>query len=186
MVKKVFYFILAIIVLMAIYLSIFEILLHIFQSPFGDDVSQNENHNAIWVYLLQQQYESFIDLDQLNIHEKRHLLDVKRILEKVYTIWTILMPIGTLLFIMFFKKLISSIFISTLVINLLIFSLFSYNFLVSFDLFHAMLFTGNSWKFPDDSLLIQIFPLNYFQEFLILFLLISFVTIGAIYCLRKV
>lgn len=185
MVKKVFYFALAMMVLLTIYLSIFETLLHTFQSSFGNDMSQNENHNAIWVYLLQQQYESFIELEQLSIHEKRHLLDVKRILEDVYTVWTVLVPLGTVLLVLFFNKIVAYVFYVGLALNLSVILLFGYNFISSFDRFHAFFFVTNSWRFPQDSILIEVFPLNYFQEFLILFIVMSTMVFALLYFLKK-
>jgi uncharacterized membrane protein len=185
MVKNVFYIALAMIVLIAIYLSIFQLLLYTFHSPFNSTISSSEAHNKMWIYLLHQHYDSFIELEPLTIHEKRHLLDVKRVLEDTYTVWRVFIAFGIVSLVLFFNKIISYVFYVGLLLNLSIILLFGYNFLASFDTFHAFFFVSNSWRFSEASLLIEIFPLNYFQEFLILFVLISSILFALLYFLKK-
>lgn len=185
MVKSFFYITLALVVLMAIYLSIFEALLQLFQMPFGSNLNQHEAHDKIWHYLLAQEYESFIELEALSLHEKRHLLDVKRILESTYTLWMFVMPFAIVVLILFFNKIVAYIFYMGLAFNVSTIALFGYNFLSSFDTFHTFFFVHGSWRFSHDSLIIEIFPLHYFQEFFILFMLLSSLLFFLLYVLKS-
>jgi len=183
-----FYFCVALLVVLTLYLSIFELLLYTFQSPFGSNVSKNEQYHKVWVYLLEQKYESFIDLESLSIHEKRHFLDVKRLLEEVHTFWMLLSPLGVLALVLFFKKMMPYFLLMGLVFKLMIIGLFGMNFIGSFDSIHAFFFVSNSWRFPETSLIIELFPLHYFQEFLMLLMLlifVSFMVMGFFYLLLK-
>jgi hypothetical protein len=173
MVKKTFYICLSLIVLTGIYLSIFEFLLYHFHSPFNVKVINTSAYNTTWIYLLHQKYMTFIELDLLNIHEKRHLLDVKRVFKMTYMLWMLSASLGFLILTVFFQKIIKYIAILGLSLNTFAL-LLSFNFLNSFELFHALFFKQNSWIFLQNSLLIQWFPLIYFQEFFSLFLLLSF------------
>ena len=178
MVKKIIYFILAITLLIAIYLTLFEILLYNFHYPFNSPIKDPTTHTHTWIYLLKQHYISLIEVDAFNIHEKRHLLDVKRILETTHLLWIIVSSFTLLITLLLFIKkelkniLKQSIIIGTAINTLLI--MLSFNFLNSFNTFHKLFFTKNSWSFPKNSLLIDCFPLLYFQEFFALFLILSF------------
>jgi len=173
MVKKTFYIFLSIIVLTGIYLTLFEILLYNFHSPIDAKIINPNAQYTTWTYLLHQKYITFIELDLLNIHEKRHLLDVKRVFKATYITWMLSASLGFLILVIFFKKVIKYIALFGLTLNTLSL-LLSFNFLNSFKLFHALFFKQNSWIFLKDSLLIEWFPLIYFQEFFSLFLLLSF------------
>jgi hypothetical protein len=161
------------IVLLGIYLSIFELLLYNFHSPLHSKVIEPLAHDKTWSYLLHQKYMCFIELDILNIHEKRHLLDVKRVFKTTHTLWMITGSLAFIILIVFFRKVIKSIALLGLSLNTL-FILISFNFLNCFSWFHSLFFKENSWILLKNSLLIQWFPLNYFQEFFSLFLLLSF------------
>jgi len=178
MVKKLFYFLLAITLLIAIYLTIFEFLLSNFHSPFNSEIKEPTAHNATWIYLLKQHYITFIEIDLFNIHEKRHLLDVKRVLDRTYSIWITLLSLTLLILIISFiknwiKKLLQYVVVIGTTINIFL-TLLSLNFLNSFNLFHSLFFAQNSWSFPNNSILIECFPLLYFQEFFLFFLILSF------------
>jgi len=161
MVKKLFYFFLSILILISIYLSLFELLIHTFKTPC----------DATWTYLLKQQYISLIDSDMFTIYEKRHLLDVKRLLETTQRIWIVSITLS-LIILYFFRKSIKIMTKIGISINLLLL-LFSFNFLNNFKLLHTFLFQESTWSFSKSSSLIQCFPLEYFQSFLTLFLLLS-------------
>ena len=173
MVKKIFYIFLSLIVLTGIYLSIFEILLYNFHSPLDEKIINPSALYTTWTYLLHQKYITFIELDLLNIHEKRHLLDVKRVFKATYILWMLSASLGFLILIIFFRKVLKYIALFGLSLNTLSL-LLSFNFLNSFELFHALFFKQNSWIFLKNSLLIEWFPLIYFQEFFSLFLVLSF------------
>ena len=178
MVKKTIYFILAIILLTAIYLTLFELLLHNFHYPFNTPIKDPITHSNTWIYLLKQQYISLIEVDAFNINEKRHLLDVKRVLETTHFLWIIFSSFTLLLLIIsFIKKILKKVLNYSIAIGAVINTLFiilSFNFLNSFNGFHKLFFAQNSWNFPKNSLLIDCFPLLYFQEFFALFLILSF------------
>ena len=161
MVKKKFYLFLSILLLTSIYLSLFELLIHTFQTSCS----------LTWIYLLKQHYISLIDSDIFTIYEKRHLLDVKRLLETTQKVWIISLAFS-LVILYFFKKSIKIISTIGICINFILL-LFSFNFLNSFNLFHSLFFQNSTWFFPKNSSLLQCFPIEYFQNFLMLFLLIS-------------
>jgi len=173
MVKKIFYIFLSIIILIGIYLTIFELILYNFHSPINSKIIEPTEHYNTWIYLLHQKYMGFIESDLLNIKEKRHLLDVKRVFKATHILWIISSSLGFLLFIIFFKKTLKYIIIFGLTLNSLSL-LLSFNFLNSFNFFHSLFFKQNSWIFLKNSLLIKWFPLIYFQEFFAIFLLLSF------------
>lgn len=183
MVKILFYFSLAIVVLIAIYLSVFELLLHAFHTPLSTEIKDPLLQEQTWTYLIYQKYLAFIDLDAFNVHEKRHLLDVKRIFNETYILWIISTILSFLILSVFFKKIINILIYLGLISNsLLLF--FSLNFINSFNFLHTLVFPNNSWIFAKESLLIQCFPLIYFQEFFILFLIFSSLLFLFIYKLK--
>jgi hypothetical protein len=149
-------------------------------SPVEDVVT----HTITWTYLLKQQYLNFIDLDIYNIHEKRHLLDVKRVLETLYHLWLLLLittTIGMIIFRNDYKKITKQV--ANLGLFLILFLVFmSIDFINNFDFLHSLLFNAKTWVFSNDSILIELFPLIYFQQFffflltgsLILFTLLFF------------
>ncbi len=166
------------IVLLALLLGLFELILHTFHTPFGYSLVEPQAQMQTWEYLLQQHYVSLIDVDLFSIHEKRHLLDVKRLFDRLYLLWLILLAVGSaggvLLYVRFrstFKRLRYDLWImgvgsALLLIMALIF------FQESFEWLHQLLFPYQSWLFPPDSLLIEWFPEVYFIEFIGLYLLL--------------
>jgi len=177
---KILYTILAIIISLTLLLSSFELTLFIFHSPFGSDIINQKAHSLTWIYLLKQHYISLIDLDIFNINEKRHLLDVKRLFEQIYFIWKIMLIITLSIFIFFYRKLfivIKYTIISGVVINILLI-IISFDFLDSFSFLHQMIFPHNSWIFQSNSILIGWFPLTYFIEFFLIFILFNFIAIS--------
>ncbi len=80
-------FIFPLLIFLTISLSSFELILNLFHSPFGQEVVNPQAHNLTWLYLLKQKYITLIELDIFTIHEKRHLLDVKRLFEQIYSLW---------------------------------------------------------------------------------------------------
>lgn len=191
MLKMLLYLTLAIIILLSIYLSIFEFLLYSFHSPFNSSIKEPLAHSSTWTYLLHQQYISFIEVDIFNIHEKRHLLDVKRVFEQTYSLWMFFTSLASLIFIFFLikirksiKKLLTYTIVLGVTINSL-FILFSLNFVEHFKFSHTLFFTQNSWIFSENSLLIEWFPLSYFQEFFLLFLLLNFSILLCVYFIKS-
>jgi len=177
--KKILISIFALLIVITVFLTIFEITLYLFHSAFNQNILSLKTHNSIWDYLLYQEYISFIDLDIFTINEKRHLLDVKRLLEKINQIWL------TLLFFSFagviiisFKKLwfsiISKIYLWSLILLIFLIML-SLNFLTNFNFLHSLFFIDNSWVFSQNSILIKLFPIIYFQQFFFIIIFFNMV-----------
>jgi integral membrane protein (TIGR01906 family) len=165
------YIFLTLVISITLLLSSFELTLWLFHSPYGSAIIEPKSHQLTWIYLLKQEYISFIDLDIFNIHEKRHLLDVKRTFETIYNIWTILSIITIVIIIslyLFYKDkfiMIMRYLIYIGVITILLSVVISFDFLNSFSFLHQLIFPNQSWIFTDDSILIKWFPLRYFKEF---------------------
>ena len=177
---KILYAILAIIILLTLLLSSFELTLFIFHSPFGNDIINPKAHSLTWIYLLKQHYISLIDLDIFDINEKRHLLDVKRLFEQIYFIWKVMLIVSLFTLILFYRKLsivIKYSIIIGIVINILLI-IISFDFLDSFSFLHQMIFPYNSWIFKPNSILIIWFPLSYFIEFFLIFILFNLICIS--------
>jgi integral membrane protein (TIGR01906 family) len=127
-----------------------------------------------WIYLLEQRYITLIDLDIFTIHEKRHLLDVKRLFEKIYSVWVAISTLAISSMILLYirgKKSLGLVFRYNFLIGLMIllFSIFiATDFLDAFEMLHQLLFPQQSWILPNDSLLIAWFPLDYFREFAVM------------------
>jgi len=180
MVKKILYILLATVVLITIYLTIFELLLYNFHSPLNSEISNPIAHQSTWTYLLKQHYVTFIDNDIFTIHEKRHLLDVKKLFEQTHTLWITflsmtlaILSITLLKYSIHLKRILKGVVIMGIIGHTLLL-LLALNFLTNFKLFHTLLFTPNTWQFAKNSPLIEWFPILYFQEFVILFMIISF------------
>jgi|AAUQ01.1.fsa_nt_gi hypothetical protein len=167
----------SILIYIVISLSSFIFLLYTFHSPFGYDIVELKAHNLTWTYLIKQKYISFIDLDIFSIHEKRHLLDVKRLFSRIYEFWIISSVVSILLLTFFYLKcFIREVFRYVIYIGVFINSLLvisSLFFRNSFELLHRVLFPVNSWIFPENSILIKWFPLEYFVEFFLLYIFLN-------------
>jgi hypothetical protein len=102
------------------------------------------------------------------MRSRRHLLDVKVILHGIwYCLWGGLIISATLL--IWLRKnlnnLIWHVFFVNSLILICLFFVISVNFSSAFIDMHHLLFPVGSWVFAKDSLLIQLFPLAYFQQF---------------------
>ncbi|CAA6816209.1 MAG: Unknown protein [uncultured Sulfurovum sp.] len=158
-----------------LFLTLFEFLLHAFHKALLTESINLKVETATWVYLLEQQYMSFIGLDIYTVHEKRHLLDVKRILETTFKLWLILFVL-VLMGIVFYKKYVPKVMkeVGRLGLALtFILLLTAVNFIAVFEFFHLLLFHANTWVFPESSMLIKLFPLIYFQQFFAIFVVLS-------------
>jgi integral membrane protein (TIGR01906 family) len=174
-----------------ILLSSFELTLHLFHSPFNSIIIEQNAHQLTWNYLLKQRYISFIDLDIFTISEKRHLLDVKRVFDNIYSIWSTLLYIITPITLFLYLKSKRELFLALsysvrvgVVVNI-ISIIVSINFLDSFKLLHKIIFTNNSWIFKPNSILIEWFPISYFIEFFSIFTLLNFLILGILHNLKN-
>ncbi len=145
-------------------------------------------------------HQFFDDNDQLldvyTLNESRHLNDVKNIInlfEKINYLLVFIIVIT--LFILFYKNykyswvilLFTGFFIIFIVILLFLFSYF--NFLDLFDKFHRLFFINNSWIFDETSILIKLFPEQFFIDALYVILgkclFLTLLCFGFSYYLRK-
>jgi len=169
---KFIYILLALLLSLTLLLSSFELTLHLFHSPFNSTIIEPQAHTTTWTYLLKQKYITLIDLDIFTIKEKRHLLDIKRLFDTLYNLWTLLSLLSffSIIFLYFkAKESIALIFKYNFIIGLIVIALsifLAFDFLDSFKTLHQLIFPMNSWIFPNNSILIKWFPLEYFQDFL--------------------
>jgi uncharacterized membrane protein len=175
---KFIYIPLALLLFLTLLLSSFELTLYLFHSPFNSIIIEPQAHTTTWTYLLKQKYITLINVDIFTINEKRHLLDVKRLLDKLYNLWSALSVLSFFSIIFLYvkaKESIASIFKYNFIIGLIVIALsifLAFDFLDSFKTFHQLVFPMGSWIFPDNSILIKWFPLEYFQDFLAVVVLI--------------
>ncbi|WP_287604706.1 DUF1461 domain-containing protein [Thiothrix sp.] len=125
-------------------------------------------HDWVWHYFLVEPMPVLPNTDLLDMRSRRHLLDVKIILNNLWGTLLISILVSLFLLVRFrheLKKLTKHVFY----VNILIFSgfviLVFLDFRSAFVEVHYLLFPVNSWFFAQDSLLIQLFPLGYFQQF---------------------
>ena len=185
--KRLAYVLFLIFFIVTLLLSLFEVTILWFHSPLNTIPFNASIRESTWLYLLKQHYVTFIDIDAYTIQEKRHLLDVKRSLEEVYQLWLFLLGFVFLGFKVIAKHyqifLYRSSILGLTVLFILLLSLF--DFLENFKFLHSLVFLENTWIFPKNSLLIELFPLHYFQEFLVLVVLQSFILFLVLYFVNK-
>jgi len=185
--KKLSYTFVSFVITIGIFLTLFEVSLYTFQEAIGIPLKEANTHAITWMYLLEQKYVTLIDLDVYTIHEERHLLDVKRLLNTTFTFWLIsigLIAFGLIIFKAQSREIIKgSVKFGLIIIFLLV--LASIDFTQSFHLFHSFFFNPQTWVFPDSSMLIKVFPLVYFQQFFIVLLASSFVLFIVLWFLAK-
>lgn len=110
-----------------------------------------------------------------NIYNKReinHFIDVKKIFQKFITL--------TLFSTFFFKvpDISNTFFITFNIIILLLSCSLIYNFKKLWPYFHYLLFSGDSWLFPDNSKILTLFPLELWKKLtLMIFVLFYFLFI---------
>ena len=179
MVKYIIDIFIALLFSIVLLLSCFELTLLLFHSPIGTTIVEPHAHTSTWIYLLKQQYISLIDIELFNIHEKRHLLDVKRLFEMIYNIWVYLLLTALFTLIILSIRAKERLFIilkMTTTVGFLfniVLILIAFNFLENFQWLHQLLFLKSSWIFPKDSILMAWFPLLYFKQFFLMILLLS-------------
>ena len=132
-------------------------------------------------YLLQHQSSGLLNVDALNINEKRHLLDVQQLYSSIeqlfkYSLLAYLAILITFKKHIVFRKLLSHVvylggssLIVFIVLNM------SQGFMLIFDYSHRAFFIKGTWLFPSDSYLIQLFPLDYFYHFSLVY--VSFLSL---------
>lgn len=150
----------------AIYLGVWVALLHGYQW-WGDSLLQRQE---IVDYLLGKGANVLPEMGFLNLAEKRHLLDVRRLFASIASLFYLLLPISLLL-LMLQRRFASgrvSLRVAWLGLGLILLPgllMLLGGFVPLFIFLHTFLFPPNTWVFPDDSILIRLFPLDYFFRF---------------------
>lgn len=153
-----------------LWLGVWVVLLHTY--PWlGDTVWQRQE---VVDYLLGKGMQVLPEMNFLNLAEQRHLLDVRRLFAATHTLFYVLLA-GSLLLgaIRHYWRQgqpwlrtaylgIASLLLPGVVMLL-------GGFVPLFIVLHTLVFPPNTWVFPDDSILIQLFPLGYFLRFGILY-----------------
>ena len=162
------------------------LLIAMFQAPLWHSYLPviEQLHTDIWRYLLADNTQGLINHAQLDAHEERHLLDVKRLLQRFFmsTSWIVVGSSTSLSVYLYWAKtqwrqVCSGIALLGLTgVGVLLLLVMLAGFRSGFIRFHELLFVPGSWWFSPDSGLIQAFPLSYFQQFAAFFgLLISII-----------
>lgn len=153
-----------------LWLGVWVVLLHTYQW-LGDAVWQRQE---IVDYLLGKGMQVLPGINFLNLAEQRHLLDVRRLFAAVDKLFYGVLLVSLLLAVWRQYWLKGSVLrlagylglVSILLLGLLM--LLGW-FVPLFILLHTLLFPAGTWVFPDDSILIQLFPLGYFFRFGLLY-----------------
>lgn len=140
----------------------------------------------IWDYLLVENAWILINHMRLDAHEERHLLDVKRLVWWLFilTAFMVLIFSSSLYRVKAQWRLLCrhiALLGWSVVGAVLLLVAFS-GFRVGFVYFHELLFVPGSWWFAADAGLIQAFPLVYFQQFALFFVLLVSALLLIIYC----
>lgn len=183
------------IVLIIIFIPIFIILSNIGHIAFNENFyykefqkisSEIENRQEITSDLIRYfETENKTLILEFTESEQSHLEDVKSLLKTnkiILDIVLIILLSAFLALIFYFKKNIiknisksliySGVITDSLLVILLIISI---NFDFAFTLFHKILFPQGNWTFPLDSLLITLYPIQFFVDAAIKIFLNSFI-----------
>jgi len=164
-----------------VYLLIWHIMLYGYIAFFSNDLESLKK--TIIHYLLIQHSIDFLQINELNIYERRHLFDVKLLFRSLSHLFLYITSYNVVFFIIAkqyekritikwrwvsYLGLLPLIIISSLIL--------AFGFSPIFNDLHSFFFPPNSWIFPKDSTLIQLFPLNYFLQFALIYLLFLLTT----------
>tara|TARA_Y100000310_G_C20701635_1_gene830530 strand:+ start:2018 stop:2668 length:651 start_codon:yes stop_codon:yes gene_type:complete len=141
-----------------------------------DRVEYAEGTNKVVIDYLQGKSDVVLSLDSFNEREKSHLVDVKVLIEHVYTVFyssLVILLVCLLLLLRFdsqFYSTLKSILLYTglSVIGLgLLLGLFSLVFSSTFSVFHQVFFKSGTWLFNPTDTLILLYPFVFFKEFFV-------------------
>lgn len=149
-----------------IYLGVWGACLHLYSHV----PEINPERQAVVAYLLGAGGDGLPDIGFLNFAEARHLLDVRRLFAGVEHLFYWILPCSVLLLVLQQRFAKGGVLLrigylglaSILLPGLL---MLLGGFVPLFILLHTLLFPAGTWVFPDDSILIQLFPLDYFFHF---------------------
>lgn len=132
----------------------------------------------IFTYLLNHHYNGLLNVNYLNITEKRHLLDVKRLFANTLQLFQYSV-LGHLTLLLLFRKKLSGLLLLQILVttggmivitSAALISIFGFKEI--FSLLHKPFFVENTWLFSEESTLIHLFPSEYFYQFLFIYTLI--------------
>ena len=156
----------------AIMLTWFHALLYIFHPILPTELQPLSRW--LWDYLLYDPYFDLPNTDLLVMRERRHMLDVKHTLGDLRHLWWFSLGLWMSLLAAQYRPITQrrlalrmSLYVGMSVIGIAGI-MAAINFHASFNLIHHLFFTNHSWVFPTGSLLIQLFPLHYFQQFFVI------------------
>jgi integral membrane protein (TIGR01906 family) len=161
--------------LLAVWLFVFQILLH------GYRPSEAYTVSMIYEYLLIEPYTYLPNMSFVDIKERRHLLDVKRLL--IVAEWGSMLSLVVFLLLSFASSLFKSAANFFMLLSRMGKYCFWFNTFVAiailiffekyFLLFHEVFFKQGTWIFRESGTLVNLFPLDFFQRFVFLFLFFS-------------
>jgi len=102
-----------------------------------------------------------------------HMIDVKRIMRLVFIllIFALITTFALLKKIRF--RIVSNSLIFSFILMSIIGTILYFNFERSFYVFHKILFRNQYWLLPENTMLIRMFPENFFYDYAILWFIIS-------------
>lgn len=169
----------------------FNLLLHLYH-PTITDPQLIRAADWVWRYLLVDSTIQLPNTAMFDMQGRRHLLDIKRLITTQQTGFYIIAAasfLGAVLYVPLrstLPRLLTLLGLGGIVLLCIIALAGLFGFLELFTAFHQVLFTGNSWIFPADSKLIRLFPLEYFQQFLFLWVLLCLLGFGLLIGLGRV
>jgi len=157
------------ILLITLCLGVFFIQLYAYYYLQCDSIK----HQEVLSYLLLTDNSGFIKIESFTLFEKRHLLDVKILLNNIQQIF-ILGVVLSLAVLFIFHDRIKSLFYRMFFIFVIFGSILLLLILIDFPYFfealHPYFFTEGSWLFNKESHIIILFPIIYFQQFSIIYI----------------
>jgi hypothetical protein len=142
-------------------------------------------------YLLDQHYYGLFNVNYLSVYEKRHLLDVKILFSfndkvLVFSCISNICIFITAIFYLNINNLLTKMVYLGFSSTLLLLCLFLWgDFIYLFNSLHKLFFTNNTWIFYSESRLTQIFPLDYFYKFSVIYITILSFLLILIYIFTK-
>ncbi|MEB4590218.1 DUF1461 domain-containing protein [Candidatus Thiothrix sp. Deng01] len=151
---------------LAIFLGVWVVLLHVY--PWLPEASPQRQ--AIVAYLLRGMGNDLPDLPFLNPGEAFHLLDVRQLFARLDQLSAVVLL--SCLSLLYAQKrfaggrvMLRAGYLGLAFILLPLALMLAGGFVPLFIVLHTLLFPPNTWVFPDDSILVQLFPLDYFFRF---------------------
>ncbi|MGV6808844.1 MAG: lipoprotein intramolecular transacylase Lit [bacterium] len=172
------------------YLLIWHIMLHGYISFFYH--SQDNLKTTIIHYLLLQDTTHFLQINELTLYERRHLFDVKQLFQHLEQFFVYSLVFNSLMYILarhyphyFTLNLTYFAYLALSPLCLVTLAIIFFGFLPTFNYLHSFFFPPQSWIFPKDSTLIQLFPLDYFFNFALVYFSLLLTIFLLVYWLKR-